>query len=597
MAKSERTRQKRKSGSLRSRMLLTIVLPITVLLITFASAFVFGAIRLTQTLIQERDAQLVKLASSQVASYWYDSVLLLTQIAANQTVREGDPEASLEVLSANLTLSQRFDEVAITDPQGSIIVATGNVTESLLINQPWIERSGRLKRPVLSSVFYDSLGHQLLCVSIPIFDNNGLSSGYAIGIWRLDSDRLGRPIANISIGQAGSAYLIDNDGTILYHPDKSLVGVRDLEDPAYIAFKEQPGVRTLNIENTLRVIGYAPIPFQQLGTSLFADESWGNWNLVINESLGDILAPLQPYLPLLLILAGLMIILPSLIVWMSAQKIAAPLQSLAAQAGRVASGEFSDQVTITSGPQEVRELEEAFNTMVEQLRSYRGDIQNYVVSILNSQEQERKRIARDLHDETAQALIVLGRRIESLQDIHDPKELATELESVRDMVDDTLQGVRSFTSDLRPPLLSELGLARTLQLLGDRTEREESFTVSVDITGEARKLPDELELGLYRLAQESLSNVRRHAQAKHVRLVLQYEPRLVVLEVVDDGVGFDAPTNMNELVRAGRLGLMGILERARLFGGRAQIISKPGGGTTIRIVIPIEQGEREEITG
>ena len=93
------------------------------------------------------------------------------------------------------------------------------------------------------------------------------------------------------------------------------------------------------------------------------------------------------------------------------------MQSLAAQAGRVASGEFSNQVTLTTGPLEVRELEEAFNTMVEQLRSYRGDIQNYVVSILNSQEQERKRIARELHDETAQALVVLGRRIEAAAEI------------------------------------------------------------------------------------------------------------------------------------------------------------------------------------
>ena len=171
-------------------------------------------------------------------------------------------------------------------------------------------------------------------------------------------------------------------------------------------------------------------------------------------------------------------------------------------------------MSINAGPSEVRELELAFNVMVDQLRRYRSDIQNYVVSILNSQEEERKRIARELHDETAQALIVLGRRIEMAQELSSSPELTEQLDSLRDMVDDTLQGVRRFTSDLRPPLLEELGLPRTLQLLGVRTEREEAFNVAVEILGEPRHLLPELELGMYRLAQEGLSNVRRHAQCQ-----------------------------------------------------------------------------------
>ena len=88
-----------------------------------------------------------------------------------------------------------------------------------------------------------------------------------------------------------------------------------------------------------------------------------------------------------------------------------------------------------------------------------------------------------------------------------------------------------------------------------------------------------MELGLYRLAQESLSNVRRHAHAKQVHLILRYEAHIVTLEVIDDGVGFEPPANLTELMKTGRLGLMGIYERARLFGGRAHLSSRPGGGT------------------
>jgi two-component system sensor histidine kinase UhpB len=257
------------------------------------------------------------------------------------------------------------------------------------------------------------------------------------------------------------------------------------------------------------------------------------------------------------------------------------------QAERVASGQFDSQVSINAGPSEVRELELAFNVMVDQLRRYRSDIQNYVVSVLNTQEEERKRIARELHDETAQALIVLGRRIEMAQELSTKPELSAQLDSLRDMVDDTLQGVRRFTSDLRPPLLEELGLPRTLQLLGVRTEREESFSVNVQILGEPRHLLPELELGLYRLAQEGLSNVRRHAHASNVYVRLAYSADAVALDIEDDGVGFDAPTDMADLIKTGRLGLMGIYERARLFGGKAAITSRPGGGTLVRIHVPL----------
>ncbi len=271
----------------------------------------------------------------------------------------------------------------------------------------------------------------------------------------------------------------------------------------------------------------------------------------------------------------------------NSQRIAAPLQSLAVQAERVASGEFDSQVSIGVGPTEVRELEVAFNRMVERLRDYQRDIQNYVVSILNSQEDERKRIARELHDETAQQLIVLGRRIEMAAELPNAADLNNELEHLRDMVDDMLQGVRRFTSDLRPPLLEELGLPRTLEILAGREDRDEAFTVDAVVSGRPRQLLPELELALYRLAQESLSNVRRHAHASHVDLKLTYGRDYVGLEIADNGVGFKGPTDWSELMKTGRLGLMGIHERARLFGGKATITSTPGQGTVVSIVVPL----------
>ncbi len=182
---------------------------------------------------------------------------------------------------------------------------------------------------------------------------------------------------------------------------------------------------------------------------------------------------------------------------------------------------------------------------------------------------------------------MLGRRIEMAQEETTDPALKEELEEIRDMVDLTLEGVRRFTSDLRPPLLEELGLPRTLQILAGRIERESEQRVNVTITGDVRPLLPEFELALYRLAQESLSNVRRHAQATDTELRLVYEPTQVRLEVADNGVGFSAPADWGELFRQGQLGLMGIHERAQLFGGKATIVSSPGQGTVVTIVVPL----------
>ena len=194
----------------------------------------------------------------------------------------------------------------------------------------------------------------------------------------------------------------------------------------------QTGAQTVKSGSRTMVVGYAPIPLHSEPSSLVADESWEGWGLLTIEYWDDIVSPLRPYVLLMSLLLLVLIACPVVILAMVARRIIAPLQSLVTQVEKVAEGEFGTQVSINAGPSEVQELEIAFNQMVDQLRKYRRDIQNYVVSILNSQEQERKRIARELHDETAQAIIVLGRRIEMAQELAASTELSDELESLRD---------------------------------------------------------------------------------------------------------------------------------------------------------------------
>ncbi len=581
-------RKRSRIASLHMQLMLATAFPIIALLLALTSVSIFAFTRSTQTLVEQRDAELVQLAAQQVASYWADSVLLLSQAGATREIMSGHPPTMRALLQANVALRQRFDRLAITDAEGHIVTAVESPFEAYLGDRPFFVRARDLRRPARSSRFELPDGAEVIAVAVPIYDHRRQFAGCIIGLWELPGQALGAALAQVRVGPKGYAYLVNDQGIILSHPDQELVGADAHEHPAVEALlRGETGAQTVMVQGHRTVVGYTPIPFRELSSSLFADETWDGWGLLTSELWEDIIAPLRTYTYLIVALLVLIVASPTLILLLASRRVTAPLRSLVEQVERISAGQLDAEVSLPGGAAEVRDLQIAFNQMVTELRKSRADIRRYVASILNSQEEERKRIARELHDETAQALIVLGRRIENAAELAGKGELAQELEKLRDMVDDSLQGVRRFTSDLRPPLLEELGLPRALEILARRTEREEMFTVDVRIEGTPQALLPELELGLYRLAQESLSNVRRHAQANHAEVILRYETDAVELFVIDDGIGFDVPEDPGELLRLGRLGLMGIHERARLFGGEAWIESERGRGTSVRVRIPL----------
>jgi two-component system sensor histidine kinase DegS len=215
----------------------------------------------------------------------------------------------------------------------------------------------------------------------------------------------------------------------------------------------------------------------------------------------------------------------------------------------------------------------------------------YARQITRAQEDERKRVARELHDETVQMLVALSRRLESLATLPEPlPETAVErLEALQEMISTTLQGVRNFIQDLRPPTLDHLGLVATIEgltndLAGDGIE------TGLTVTGEVRRLQPEEELVLFRIVQEALSNVRRHSKAAHALVQIRFHSNSVQVTVQDDGVGFDAPAQMDDLVSTGKLGLTGMHERARMLGGTLVVQSDPDEGTAIVVEVPTQSG-------
>jgi PAS domain S-box-containing protein len=204
--------------------------------------------------------------------------------------------------------------------------------------------------------------------------------------------------------------------------------------------------------------------------------------------------------------------------------------------------------------------------------------------VLTAQEAERGRIARELHDETAQTLTSL---LVGLRAVEQSQELGQALgaaSTLRGLVLAALAGVQRMARGLRPSVLDDLGLEEALERLGTEVSRAHGFVVDVHSTGpRLPRLPEGLEIALYRMAQEALTNASKHAAPKAVSILIHRNPTEVRLVVEDDGKGFDA----SEAVSDAQLGLVGMRERAHLVGGSMTIESSPGNGTTICISVPL----------
>ncbi len=209
--------------------------------------------------------------------------------------------------------------------------------------------------------------------------------------------------------------------------------------------------------------------------------------------------------------------------------------------------------------------------------------ERFAERVVDAQEAERRRLARDIHDGISQRLVSLAFHLDAAaHTIHaEPRYAAQQVGMARVLVDRTLEEARLAVGGLRPPVLDDLGLAGGLASLARETAELE---VTLDLSD--ARLPEHIEIALYRIAQEALQNVTKHAGASTVRLTFRVGNGAARLEVADDGDGFDADTGSAVGTVAGGYGLVSMTERAELQGGKLSVRSRPGSGTTVVAVVP-----------
>jgi two-component system, NarL family, sensor histidine kinase UhpB len=213
------------------------------------------------------------------------------------------------------------------------------------------------------------------------------------------------------------------------------------------------------------------------------------------------------------------------------------------------------------------------------------ELRSFLSLFTQAQEEERRRIARELHDDTAQTLVAIARRLDRLESALSNMPLASAQERVRDIrsdVDSAIDSVRRFSRNLRPSALDDLGLLPALEWLCSQARTP----ARLEVSGDERRLPVELELTLYRVVQEALTNVDKHAKAHSAAVRVRFEPHLLEVSVIDDGQGFAGDPDEN-LLPAGHLGVAGMRERIALAGGEMQVHSSLGAGTRLTFRFPL----------
>ncbi len=564
----------RRIPSLPLQLFIITVLPMTALLLLIA----FGSLGLHQramrTMVGERDERATRAAAAAIAEQINHRLSAIRSVALQAANGVNGPDHALA--DATYLLPDFEGGIALFAPDGTLVAASNGseiwlartVPERLRTTRgAFIEQDAFFLPPFVDPV----QGEELVLVAATAGDITAVGAFSPAALAR-------HALADIFGGNdQATAYLATPDGDILYQtgtppwadlPVPEHPGVAD-------ALRHESGTTYLTIDGEEHVVAFSPIP--PVGWALVIVEPW--------RAVTDPLLRTTELAPLVLI-PVLVVALVAL--WFGVRQVVQPLQSLEKKATELGWGNFAALTEPVGGINEIQRLQAELVHMAHKVQLAQQSLRGYLGAVTTGQEEERRRLARELHDDTIQSLIALNQQIQ-LAHMTAPDETSKErLTTMQRMAEQTVADLRRLTRDLRPIYLEDLGLVPALEMLARDMSKALSLPITFETRGAGRRLPPNTELALYRIAQEGISNVARHAQATQAAVSLAYDADTVCLTIRDDGQGFDVPDSPAEMAPSGHFGLLGIQERSEAIGARLQIDSTPGQGTCLHISLPLE---------
>ncbi|HEX9117124.1 MAG TPA: histidine kinase [Anaerolineae bacterium] len=586
----------RKLRGLRVQLLLWTILPLAIVLILLSFVGVYRHRQAMQQLVEQRDRGLVLASATMVAStVQSESALLAT--AAGMIPATADVALAPSGIEREHLIARLGDHYA----QGLALFDGSGQAQALAGGQDWVHLPGAQAavRRALSVGLpqYASLPPSAAspAPTPPKQEAGGAVSdtgtSLLIAVPAPGSRVLAGliPLERLSIMGANQHMQMETGGGVmLLDPNGGLIYAANVNEGSNTLQEMTKAVPARDLKAGHAASGY--VGRSGGGNLLLA---WARvdppgWILVNSEDMShmsDASMSIAEVLPIALLFVA---VLALLAVSFGMASIVRPLQDLDRRAARVAWGEFDAIDTPVGGVQEIDDLRATLAQMAARIRAYQGTMRDYLSATTQAQEEERARLAHELHDDTVQALIALKQRAQLAAKVlgSDPGRASARLDELTQLIDQELTGLRRLIGDLRPIYLEDLGYVPALEMLARQTEERFGLEVDLQVKGEPVRLAPDVELAAFRIVQQAVRNVVTHAGAHRVKLEAVYGDKDLTLIVEDDGRGFIAPEQPVELARAGHFGIMGMRERAMLYGGYLNVVSAPGQGTTITACLP-----------
>ena len=552
------------------------VLPLTLLLVGIAFGSYFLHQQDMRSLVGTRDERGVESAAAALSSELHHRASNISNLVVLAEL-SGDRDA---VITTPDLASDFMGGLAYLSNNGEVLSATkdSRLWSAALKNNVALAAKSSGSKPVFSQPFQDPSSKQVfVIVSAYSAARNIIVAG------AFSPEELAQKVLSTSYPASDriAIYLLDRSRHILYGSPSASGASISADHPGLTeALRGETGTRYVKVANGEHVVAYSPVV--PTGWALLTEESWHE---VISPSL-----ELTQMAPLVLVPA---FILALFAIWYMAKQIVEPLQKLEAKSAALAWGDFNAIEEPVGGITEVRHLQMELAGMARKVKAAQEGLHDYIGAITAAQEEERMRLARELHDETIQAVIALKQRVQLARKSVKTESGQKSLQELEDLAEETVENLRRITRALRPIYLEDLGLSTALSMLARETSLAGDLDVDFMLLGKEHRLSREVELSLYRIAQEALNNVLHHAQAKHAVLSIEFGSE-IKLEVRDDGIGFTVPKSPTEFAPSGHFGFLGMRERADLIGGKLDVHSESGKGTRLAVTLAASRDQKRK---
>lgn len=603
-------------GSLRKRITITVVMGISAILLCFGIVS-YNIIQKNIDDSLSKRLALSRLLRNNIDNIIKDNINRLYDISLSGAIDlfDGDFTPERDALKAAYRYSLFSDGIFFLDRGGNIVLNYPERSREKPLNIMSIEPVGRMLSlgiPVVSNVYTADIGKKILYVLVPLKDRNGVTIGAAGGQIDPTNPTLSQKFGLTEIRKDLFVDIVDSNGVIISSSDPSRILTQCNRDNFFTDMirKKRDIVASCHICHVTRkhvdkkktILAFVPL-------------ETAPWGISIQEPEEIVFTPAAELKRTLSALGLLFIVTAFFLTIGINRSIVDPLKALIRGADRISKGDLTKSIN-PQGVEEIGRLGQSFEAMrirllesmhrvhehthqleervsqrTLQIKESRNRIEELLKKIISTQEEERKRIARELHDDTLQDLSAALMRVDMCKLF--PEQITPEkVNEVHRIILQALEGLRAIIQNMRPSLLDDLGLCAAIRSLLDIHigGRGTQYFITMDSVADIRFRP-EVEITLFRVIQEAVSNIARHSRAENVFVIFKVRDDIIHVEIEDDGIGFDpdgiSARGLHDRSSNRGLGILGMKERAFLINGKIDVCSLPGLGTRIVIHIPL----------